>query len=247
MTLTNTQRDILTAAAQHAERLACPPRRLPTGARQSVAKALMRQGLVIASENPTSEAAAGWTVDGVSVVLVISQQGVDAIGAGLTEVLATESAAGLSQAAECSGGLGGGTTISDVSVPRLSLRSAARTLLTAWDACPTEDTINNPISRAVEAFRAASQPRQSRLTRAPGTPRPGTKQAAVLALLRGPEGTTIAQVMEATGWQQHTVRGFFAGLKKRQDITVTVLERVRQVGPGAQGSRGSHSIYTLAA
>ncbi len=35
--------------------------------------------------------------------------------------------------------------------------------------------------------------------------------------------------MPATGWQQHTVRGFFAGLKKRQGISVEVLERV----PGA--------------
>ena len=99
----------------------------------------------------------------------------------------------------------------------------------------------------MEALRTALQGRLHRAGRPTGQPRQGTKQETVLTLLRRPEGATIAQIMEATGWQQHTVRGLFAGLKKRQGISVTVLERVRQVGPGAQGSRGSHSIYTVAA
>jgi hypothetical protein len=64
----------------------------------------------------------------------------------------------------------------------------------------------------------------------------------VLALLRRPEGATIAQLTKATGWQQHTVRGFFAGLKKRQGIAVEVLERVRQVGPDKAGAKGSYSV-----
>ena len=68
----------------------------------------------------------------------------------------------------------------------------------------------------------------------------------MLALLRRPEGATVAQIAEATGWAPHTVRGFFAGLKKRQGITVEVLERVRQVGPGKQGAKGSYTVYRIA-
>jgi hypothetical protein len=68
------------------------------------------------------------------------------------------------------------------------------------------------------------------------------KQQQVLEMLRRPEGATVAQIAEATGWQAHTVRGFFAGLKKR-GIEVSVLERVRQVGPGKEDDRGSYTAY----
>jgi hypothetical protein len=52
--------------------------------------------------------------------------------------------------------------------------------------------------------------------------RSNTKQALVIAMLKRPEGATILQVKEATGWQPHTVRGTLAGtLKKRLGLTIT--------------------------
>ena len=49
-------------------------------------------------------------------------------------------------------------------------------------------------------------------------------------MLKRPEGATIAQVVEATGWQPHTVRGALAGaLKKRLGLEVT-SEKVAERG-----------------
>ncbi len=52
--------------------------------------------------------------------------------------------------------------------------------------------------------------------------RDNSKQAEVIAMLKRPEGATIAQICAATGWQQHTVRGTFAGaFKKKLGLTIT--------------------------
>lgn len=62
------------------------------------------------------------------------------------------------------------------------------------------------------------------------TPREGTKQATLIAMLRAPDGATIEEIMAATGWQSHTVRGAMAGaLKKKLGLEVT-SEKVENRG-----------------
>lgn len=60
--------------------------------------------------------------------------------------------------------------------------------------------------------------------------RAGTKQATVLAMLQRSEGATIAQIMEATGWQAHTVRGAFAGVIRKRLVLDLFSEKHEGIG-----------------
>jgi Protein of unknown function (DUF3489) len=88
------------------------------------------------------------------------------------------------------------------------------------------DEILPVLRAAIERAEGRRKPREARqavqLRRSGQRPRGSSKEAMLIDMLRRPEGATIAQIMAATGWQAHTVRGAFAGaLKKKRGLTVT--------------------------
>jgi hypothetical protein len=106
---------------------------------------------------------------------------------------------------------------------------ASRVLLDEIDeADPNEAEIaqSNVVDPDLEVDVAAAEASiASAQARAPGPTsrrtRDNTKQATLIAMLRRPEGATIAQMASALEWQAHTVRGALAGaLKKKLGLTL---------------------------
>ena len=61
------------------------------------------------------------------------------------------------------------------------------------------------------------------------TVRPDTKHGRIIAMLRSPGGTTIAAIMTATEWQQHSVRGFLAGVVRKK-LGLNLISEVTETG-----------------
>jgi hypothetical protein len=78
-------------------------------------------------------------------------------------------------------------------------------------------TKSKPKAALRSTSRSASKSRSH--MRAPSSKtamRPNTKHARIIAMLRTSTGTTIAAIMTATHWQQHSVRGFLAGVVRKK-------------------------------
>ena len=70
-------------------------------------------------------------------------------------------------------------------------------------------------STARKTARPASR-KQSAPASFKSASRPDSKHSRIVSMLRAPAGATIAAIITATGWQQHSVRGFLAGVVRKK-------------------------------
>ncbi|NOG71270.1 DUF3489 domain-containing protein [Roseicella sp. DB1501] len=252
MAISDTALRVLADAGHHALRLVTPPKHLPAAACSSVLRSLLRGGYVEECPAPFEYIGLSWRQqDGAWTALRVTNAGLLAIGAALPAVPAEAYSASPTASADLEGQQApdaadpapDAATVAPAPTTQASLRNAAWRVVSAWDG---EASQRADLPDAIAGLRAivVKAAPASRAT-GPRKPREGTKQHQVLALLRRSEGATVAQVADATGWANHTVRGFFAGLKKR-GLEVSVLERVRKVGPGKEGAKGSYTVYRIA-
>jgi hypothetical protein len=247
MKLSDTQSLVLSTASQHEQGLAAAPKGVPAAARNAVFRSMLKNGLLAECAAPREHAGLAWRedADGARIALRITDTGLRAIGIepdGSADAVPAEATDTIEAELERPSDADQAASPAAPTL-RVTLRQAAQAVLDIWDDDADRGALAGPMER-LRAMLAKRSP-AARDAGEPRKPREGTKQEMVLAMLRRPEGATVAQIAEATGWAPHTVRGFFAGLKKK-GIEVAVLQRVRQVGPNKEGAKGSYTVYQIA-
>jgi hypothetical protein len=227
------------------------PANLKGGAAQKVVTALVTRGLLEEVDAERGDPVWRETGDGHGVTLVATDAALDALGietAPADDQPADASAAEAGEEAPSGdaattdapeapeaptgadvGGEGepeaSGETpdAPQAEIDRLKLDAAAKAKA-AEEAEAAAKAAKEAAKAAAKAVRDAekaagrAKPAAARKPKAAGEP---SKQAQLIAMLERPEGATIAQIVEAFGWQRHTVHGAFAGaLKKKLGLNV---------------------------
>jgi hypothetical protein len=250
---------VLTRAAERPDHRLEFHRKLPTGGRHKMIDALLREGLIAETQGDFRLGDGALLIEDSATGLMLTTLALTDVGfralnldlpdTGVTgaPTVAPDTAAVQAEAMAVADALDAAHTARGAA-PRANLRDAAAAVLAAWmNEANRESDIIAALEAPMDALRATLAAKPGRPAQEPGAPRKpreGTKQQAVLAMLRREEGATVAQIAEATGWASHTVRGFLAGLKKKGS-QVTTLERVRMVGPNKERAKGSYTIYQV--
>jgi hypothetical protein len=101
----------------------------------------------------------------------------------------------------------------------------------------TSNSTTKIASAKRESVKSLTVPREGDSSAAPQASLAGeesearmTKRERILTLLSRPEGASVAEMMQATNWQQHSVRGFLAGtIKKKLGLSLTSSKAVDDV------------------
>src|ERR1700730_8775740 len=120
--------------------------------------------------------------------------------------------------------------MSSLSIKSRNTKSAAPKKGSAQSKTASRRKVTSPAANAKKPTRSVESKAERVAAKTPlkaDEPRAErvTKQERVLTLLSQSEGTSIEEMMQATGWQQHSVRGFLAGtVKKKLGFSLTSLK-----------------------
>jgi len=112
--------------------------------------------------------------------------------------------------------------ISTAEAMETALAPAAEAPKTAPSATSAKRARNIAPKKAKSGKKATPPKKAPKSARKAAGARDGSKASKVLDLLKRPDGATAKELMKATGWQPHSIRGFLSGtVSKKMGLAVT--------------------------